>query len=240
MLRIVREDSLHGPSSASELIEFFSKLSLTCQSSDLVRIGGTGDGTYLVPVSALSGIHACFSPGYGGIANFETDLYTTYGIFSYICDSTSPLPEDELCKGFKFTQKRLTLEDSESTHSLSQWINSCRPNSLREKYILQMDIEGDEWEVLYGNLNLLNERFQVIVLELHDLEQCKSYFALKNKFIPVLHRLLESFCIVSANGNRYIGQFVVKNQNFPRAIEITLIHKNICSHKRNFYSSKAF
>jgi len=40
---------------------------------DLLRVGGTADGGYLLP-DDLAGISACFSPGVSDVAHFETEL----------------------------------------------------------------------------------------------------------------------------------------------------------------------
>ena len=54
----------------------------------LIRIGGNGDGAYLLP-DDLDGIDACFSPGVNNFKNFEDTLTKEYGIKSHMCDFSS-------------------------------------------------------------------------------------------------------------------------------------------------------
>ena len=49
----------------------------------LVRIGGEGDGGYLLP-DDLKGIRKCFSPGVSTTAEFEKHVARTYGIKSFL------------------------------------------------------------------------------------------------------------------------------------------------------------
>src|SRR5262249_38221987 len=60
----------------------------------LIRIGGGGDGGYLVP-DDLGGVVACFSPGVGAVASFEAALLSR-GIPCYLVDASvtrPPIPD---------------------------------------------------------------------------------------------------------------------------------------------------
>lgn len=46
---------------------------------DLVRIGGEGDGGYLVP-DDFEGMKTCFSPGVSFVSDFEEHIARNYGI----------------------------------------------------------------------------------------------------------------------------------------------------------------
>lgn len=52
---------------------------------ELIRIGGRGDGGYLIP-NDLDGISACFSPGIAASSTFEEELADKYGIKSFMAD----------------------------------------------------------------------------------------------------------------------------------------------------------
>ncbi len=54
----------------SLLEDFFKKMHPIDSGHSLVRLGGDGDGGYLVP-DDLEGIGACFSPGVSDVADFE-------------------------------------------------------------------------------------------------------------------------------------------------------------------------
>jgi hypothetical protein len=60
----------------------------------LIRLGGDGDGGYLLP-DDLEGIQYCFSPGVGATMDFENDL-ATLNIKSFLADpSIDSLPVQE-------------------------------------------------------------------------------------------------------------------------------------------------
>ena len=59
----------------------------------LVRIGGDGDGGYLLPED-LGGIAACFSPGVDRQATFENAL-ARFGIGSHLADRSVAAPPPE-------------------------------------------------------------------------------------------------------------------------------------------------
>ena len=54
----------------------------------LLRIGGEGDGAYLVP-DDLKGITSCYSPGVSNKKPFEDELLDKFDIGSHMCDFTS-------------------------------------------------------------------------------------------------------------------------------------------------------
>ena len=56
---------------STDVLELIAKLRPQDCGKDLIRIGGGRDGGYLLP-DDLKGIQYCFSPGVGGLADFET------------------------------------------------------------------------------------------------------------------------------------------------------------------------
>jgi len=62
----------------------------------LVRVGGPGDGGYLIP-DDLGGVSHLFSPGVGNSIDFEKDLFLRYGIKSHLIDaSVSPIVDESV------------------------------------------------------------------------------------------------------------------------------------------------
>ena len=110
---------------------------------ELVRIGGENDGGYLLP-NDFSNLSACYSPGVGDIAEFELSI-SQKGIKCFLADASvnkSPIENenihfDKIFLGAKTNDNKITLRD---------WIDKYSKNT--DDLILQMDIEGDEYEVL--------------------------------------------------------------------------------------------
>lgn len=79
-VRVLRSD----PTALRGLISMFHPQDVGI---GLIRLGGEGDGGYLVP-DDLDGIAACFSPGVSDVADFETSLIRDYGIPCYLADAS--------------------------------------------------------------------------------------------------------------------------------------------------------
>jgi hypothetical protein len=88
-------DFLRLSTSAKELQQFIYPLRPVTCCKDLIRVGYDNDGGYLVP-DDLEGIAACFSPGVGDRAFFETDLLDRFNIPSYLADKSVDGPPNGL------------------------------------------------------------------------------------------------------------------------------------------------
>ena len=79
----------HAERSASknELEAFFARFREKYVPCTLTRIGGQGDGGYLIP-DCLDNIRYCFSAGVGNVADFEQDLSDKYNIKSFMADGS--------------------------------------------------------------------------------------------------------------------------------------------------------
>ena len=71
----------------SQLEAFFPRFREKYVSVNLTRIGGQGDGGYLVP-DCLDDIKYCFSAGVADVADFEQDLSDKYNIKSFMADGS--------------------------------------------------------------------------------------------------------------------------------------------------------
>lgn len=134
--------------------------------TELVRLGPKGDGGYLVPED-LVGVKACFSPGVGDVAGFESDCVDR-GMQVFLADgSVDRPPQTNL--SFRFTKKFVGAETNETCTTLADWVDS----SLEDKccdLLLQCDIEGGEYEMFLAVPPKLMQRFRVIVAEFHYMD----------------------------------------------------------------------
>jgi hypothetical protein len=147
----------------------------------LIRLGAAGDGGYLVP-DDLEGIEALFSPGVDFNSAFEVDC-ANRGMKVFMADASVAGPA-ATHPSFHFLKKFLgSFTDGDFT-SMEDWVEASGlpPSS---DLMLQMDIEGYEYETLFSMPTALMRRFRIIVLELHKLENLYSA-----AFWPVLSRCL--------------------------------------------------
>jgi hypothetical protein len=197
----------------------------------LIRIGGPGDGGYLVP-DDLKGVSACFSPGVADSASFELGM-AELGIMSHMADYSV---DQSPVSGDLFTFEKLFL----ATHNeegkfirLDDWISS-KPQST-DDLILQMDIEGDEWAILADASSEVLQRFRIIVLELHGLETLLTDAVGLKIFETVIRKLKYHFSVVHLHPNNYGRVLNYSGVSIPQVIEMTLIRKDRTERLRQLY-----
>ncbi len=189
---------------------------------ELVRLGGDGDGGYLVP-DDLGELEACFSPGVDRTASFEADIIDR-GVRCFLADAsvegppvTHPLIE--------FDKKFLGVVNNAQTTTLDAWVEGKLGKKPGGDLLLQMDIEGHEWAVLLNASDAVLQRFRIIVLELHGLPHCFDEMAF-NLLDACLDRLGRIFHVVHAHPNNATHPLRFRNLTIPYLLEITLLRRD--------------
>ena len=149
-----------------QLLEFLDSVKPVRTNHDLIRIGGETDGGYLIP-NDIEDINTCFSPGVSEIADFENDL-TKRGIKCFLADYSVDAPPIENAL-FDFEKKYLGSKNNEIFITLESWIESKAPTKC--DLILQMDIEGFEYPVIFDTSSEILNRFRILVIEFHNLDR---------------------------------------------------------------------
>lgn len=188
---------------------------------DLIRVGGDGDGGYLIP-DDLDGVEICFSPGVDRVATFEQQMIdrgmTVFQIDASIDDT--PLKHERN----HFERKFLGIQTRGDFITLDDWVNQKAPAPTGD-LILQMDIEGAEWLTLAQVSEETLLRFRVIVLELHDLTLAVQPTS-TDCMTPVLERLGTYFDVVHVHANNYGRVMPTKKVDMPDALEVTYLRKD--------------
>lgn len=192
----------------------------------LIRLGGDGDGAYLVP-DCLASIDACFSPGVANRKDFEDELYHRYGMRSHMCDFTSDLDSlrTELLPSQTFEKLWLDIE-GENSIRLEDWVNRMEADS--DRLMLQMDIEGAEYRNLIGSSISCLDKFKVCLIELHNLADLDDDTKLGQIMLPFFKKLSTTFCCIHAHPNNCSPDIYLPliDERIPRVLELTLIHKS--------------
>jgi len=214
---------LEKASASPELKDFIARFRHNFVSCDLIRVGGEGDGGYLVP-DILSEVAFCLSPGVGGTANFEKDLSSNYGIASFMTDgSVGGLPVQD--ERFSFLKKSLGSKSEGDSITLNDWITTCVGDQTK-RGLLQMDIEGDEYGVLaYEDADTL-ARFVVLVIEFHYLERIFDLAFLKC-VSAIFDKIYKNFCICHAHVNNCCGIQSLGGVEVPRTMEVTFVRVDL-------------
>jgi hypothetical protein len=179
----------------------------------LIRLGPKGDGGYLVP-DDLNGISACVSPGVSTEVGFDNAM-ADRGINVYMADASVDGPPVNNSK-FHFTKKYLGVVDDEMNIRLDQFGSLIPEDDL----ILQMDIEGAEWRVLLdASLQMLN-RFRIMIIEFHDLNQMFSRFSFE--FMEATFRkILQTHSVVHLHPNNILKPYLFDGVLVPSIMEVT-------------------
>jgi FkbM family methyltransferase len=190
---------------------------------ELIRLGGEGDGGYLIP-DDLQGIGACFSPGVADIAHFEAELLSRYGIPSHLADASVDGPP----AGFipkSFQKKFLGAMNNATTMTMGRWLDLSGERRGQDDLLLQMDIEGGEYlSVLSAEQGDLS-RFRIMALEVHNVQSWgeRRYFEIVEAFFE---KLLEHFYVVHNHPNNCCGLVSFAGIPAPHVFELTLIRKD--------------
>jgi hypothetical protein len=204
----------------ADVLEVINKLRPQDCGKKLTRIGGSGDGGYLIP-DDLEGIDYCFSPGVNTVADFENHM-ADMGIRSFLADysvDSPPIMRPE----FVFDKRFLGITNNERFMTLEYW----KDKYLRDHsgdLLLQMDIEGFEWQVIAKAPDALLSQFRILVIEFHGIHKLFDRFG-HLLLSSCFDKLLESFHIVHLHPNNIGGSVKKGSIEVPRIMEFTFLNK---------------
>lgn len=206
----------------SEIEAFFERFREHYVTIELKRVGGAGDGGYLIP-DILEKISHCYSPGVADSAAFELELSEQYGIISLMADaSVAGPPLDN--PNFRFTKRFLGNRTSGNIVTLTDWMSETTDDTVRD-LILQMDIEGAEYEVLISEPESTLSKFAVLVIEFHYLDNLFEKHFLR-MVTSLFEKLYKMFSICHVHPNNCCGVAEFHNFEVPRVIEVTFLRND--------------
>ena len=195
----------------------------------LIRLGGRGDGAYILP-NDLQNIEACFSPGVSDSKLFEDDLTTFFNINCHMCDFSTDLNKlsTPLIKTKQtFEKKWLDVNDLNDTIRLENWIEKYCGGSNKD-LILQMDIEEAEYRNIVSSSSELLNRFRIIIIEIHHVHKYLKENIGNYTFESLINKLLYNHRVVHVHGNNSGISLIDKKtkMNIPDVMELTLLRKD--------------
>lgn len=209
-----------GRTRSTDILGLMRKLCPQDCGLELIRLGGRGDGGYLIP-DDLENIEYCFSPGVNTISNFEDDL-ASRGIHSFMADYSvdgPPISRSE----FSFEKKFVGASDRDCYMTLETW-KSTVLGDYSGDLILQMDIEGSEYEVIFNTPDKLLDQFRIIVIEFHYLDRLFEPFMF-SVLSSCFGKLLKRFHVAHIHPNNGWGHFKIGGIDIPRVMEFTFLNK---------------
>ena len=190
-------------------------------SSPLLRLGPIGDGGYLVP-DDLVGVEACFSPGVAQVSGFELDC-AQRGIKVFMADRSvdRPAASHEM---FHFQKRYVGAVSNDDFMTVDEWVSHA-PLEATSDLMLQIDIEGFEYQTFLAMSDHLMRRFRIIVGEFHQLNQLwnEPYFTLVS---AAFEKILQTHTCVHIHPNNQFAVFDRWGLAIPPLAEITFLRKD--------------
>lgn len=189
----------------------------------LIRMGGGGDGGYLVP-NDLDGISVCFSPGVSAISFFEQECLDR-GLKVFMADYSVNEPKlDREKYSFSFIKKFIGSYSDDRFVSINNWIENTLDQDDGD-IILQMDIEGSEYQSLLNISEEYLKKCRIMVVEFHHLESLWNphFFQI---FEATIKRLLENHSCVHIHPNNSDGIEERYGLKIPRILEMTFLRND--------------
>lgn len=191
---------------------------------ELIRLGPNRDGGYLVP-DDLHGISTLFSPGVAYATDFEKDCINR-GMNVYMADYSVEEAAIKLQgNSHSFIKKFIGCYDNEMFITLDTWVNGIVDLQKSNDMMLQMDIEGYEFEAIINMSQALLNKFRIIVVEFHRLHRLwdTDYLRIAES---VFTKLLLSHECVHIHPNNCCGISSEKGIDIPRIAEFTFLRKD--------------
>ena len=209
---------LTDKSAIQSLMDRLSPLSST---RELIRLGPAGDGGYLLP-DDLDGIEACFSPGVNLLSGFEKEC-AQRGMKVFLADGSVEQPA-ETHPLFHFTRKHVGVTTNADFMTMDDWVRSSLPGSQSD-LLLQIDVEGYEYETFLGMSDALARRFRIIAAEFHELDQLwnRPFFRLASR---AFDKILQTHCCVHIHPNNCARTLEKDGLMIPSAAEFTFLRND--------------
>lgn len=204
-----------------EILELIKDLMPIYPGIKLIRMGPVGDGGYLLP-DDLNNIEACFSPGVCHISGFEKDC-ANRGMKVFMADKSVDGPA-ESHPLFHFTKKFIGARKNNDFITLDEWVSTSLSES-KSDLLLQMDIEGCEYETILSTSHYTINRFRVIIIEFHHLAFLWSepFFQIASS---AFEKLLETHICVHIHPNNRGVLLKAGGLEIPNTMEFTFIRKD--------------
>lgn len=186
----------------------------------LIRFGGEGDGGYMLP-DDLDGLEGSYSPGVNEEISYDLAM-AARNIPGFLIDASidcpSPLP-----KGATFDPLFLGEKTEGTFISLQDWVNRYSPDS--NNLIMQMDIEGAEYDSLLAAPDETLLQFRIIAIEFHKLHHLVRPKSLA-KMAATFAKMAKHFVPVHIHPNNVCPPVSVAGKLIPPLVEVTYLRRD--------------
>ncbi len=188
-----------------------------CKGRDLIRIGGKNDGGYIM-AKPFSKEKVAFSIGIAEDVAWDLDM-VSYGYEIFQFDHTiRKLPINN--PSFHWKRVGVAAEDKKPYATLENMlVISGQKNT--EGMVLKMDVEGAEWDVIANMNEKTLDRFDQIVMELHNLSDISK----KDLVLESLRKITNHHALIHIHANNYDRVEWYRDIMLPNTVEVTLVKR---------------
>lgn len=187
-----------------------------------IRVGSSGDGGYVMLEEIFKFGKIAYSIGIGKTVKFEEAVEKLgYKIWMY----------DHTVDGKKFKNENRTIfklgigpKDTGQFKTLSTMIGD-NGHENEENMVLQMDVEGAEWDVLNSIDSQTLSQFSLINLEIHWLNMMFAKPDTTEMVRKSLNALTRNHTVFHVHANNWCGYYEIENKPpLADVLEISLVN----------------
>jgi hypothetical protein len=207
-----------------EVLKLIRSLRPWYTNRELIRMGPEKDGGYLIP-NDLVDVNLLISPGVDQESRFEWEC-AEKGMEVHLLDASVSGPAVHHPR-FHFHPVFMGIGEKE--WSLEDLVHAQQLDQQSGDWMLQMDIEGAEWETLIQMPPTIQNRFRIMVIEFHDMDNLFNlpFFRVAQK---VFEKLLRTHTVVHVHPNNYHPMNAVLGIEIPKYMEFTFLRKDRIHH----------
>lgn len=183
----------------------------------IARFGNYGDGGYVI-VDDLKKSDVLFSVGVGDNVSFDEEC-EKYVSRVVLVDHTVPNFNPPIGNFEMIRRPLVPGEVSENGVTIHQLL---KQNIDAKDYILKIDIEGDEWEILSDFASSELMKFRQIILEFHGLNDFHNL----EKKLCALKKLAGSHSPIVVHANNQGSHRFINGMFLPDVLEVTWARMN--------------
>jgi hypothetical protein len=187
---------------------------------DLIRVGSPNDGGYLFPANLVDKFDMCISFGIGDNFDFESELAANGKIIYGVDGSIKDPGKTDVFRNF--TSLYAASHSDDRSVEINKFLQHLV--SKDKAFILKIDVEGDEYEVINNITEDILKKPEIIIVEFHHLDSLYTPFGYKI-ISSVFKKVLKYFYIAHIHPNNISVVYGPKGARIPNNLEITFVNR---------------
>lgn len=217
------EESLHASLNTRKDLEILLwYLKPKVRGLEFSRFGSDYDGGYVVH-SEIAPNTVCISAGIAEDSSFEQEL-SNYIELIHMVDYSIESEPAKLPNGHFHKKKLVGFATSSNELTLNYFFND--EAYMNKRFIVKMDIEGSEWEVLRNLSDDQIDRIDQLIVELHDVILMIKTGRIRY-LIECLEKISRRMLVFNVHGNNASEYGIFLNAFLANVVEVSFINRRL-------------